>query len=222
MLESVLLGREARARDGYEEEDGEDGVPSASGSGGLDLKALCVRPGKACWTLAVDVTCACDRGSMLDALSVAVRAALADAKIPKVTIAGVGSDGEGGELEIDDDPDECSRVDVSRCGVVVTTTKIGRHGVIDATDEEEECAEASMSVGVDRDGMMCGEFGVGGENLDRGTAIAMRLLACRVGAELIEKMDACLTTAIASGDEDLDEDEDDRVMVVRLPSKRSM
>jgi len=35
-------------------------------------------------------------------------------------------------------------------------------------------------------------------------------------------MDACLTTAIASGDEDLDEDEDDRVMVVRLPSKRSM
>ncbi len=222
MLESVLLGREARARDGYEEEDGEDGVPSASGSGGLDLKALCVRPGKACWTLAVDVTCACDRGSMLDALSVAVRAALADAKIPKVTIAGVGSDGEGGELEIDDDPDECSRVDMSRCGVVVTTTKIGRHGVIDATDEEEECGEASMSVGVDRDGMMCGEFGVGGENLDRGTAIAMRLLACRVGAELIEKMDACLTTAIASGDEDLDEDEDDRVMVVRLPSKRSM
>ena len=188
----------------------------------MDLKALCVRPGKACWTLAVDVTCACDRGSMLDALSVAVRAALADAKIPKVTIAGVGSDGEGGELEIDDDPDECSRVDVSRCGVVVTTTKIGRHGVIDATDEEEECGEASMSVGVDRDGMMCGEFGVGGENLDRGTAIAMRLLACRVGAELIEKMDACLTTAIASGDEDLDEDEDDRVMVVRLPSKRSM
>ena len=169
--------REARARDGYEEEDGEDGVPSASGSGGLDLKALRVCPGKACWTRAVDVTCACDRGSMLDALSVAARAALADAKIPKVTIAGVGSDGEGGELEIDDDPDECSRVDMSRCGVVVTTTKIGRHGVIDATDEEEECGEASMSVGVDRDGMMCGEFGVGRENLDRGTAIAMRLLA---------------------------------------------
>ena len=50
----------------------------------------------------------------VDALSVAVRAVLADAKIPKVTIAGVGSDGEGGELEIDDDPDECSRLR-SRC-----------------------------------------------------------------------------------------------------------
>jgi len=214
-LESVILGREARMRE--DEEGGEEGGEGTSvAASGIDLRALCVRPGKARWTLTVDATCACDRGSMLDALSVAVRAALADCKLPKVTMTGVGSDGEGGELEIDDDPEACSRIDVSRCGLVVTATKIGKHGVIDATAEEEACADASMSVGVDREGTICGEFSSGGETLDRGTAEAMRKLACKVGAELIEAVDAYLATAVA-GENESDEDEDDRVMVVKLP-----
>ena len=110
---------------------------------------------------------------------------------------------------------------VSMRGVVVTTTKIGRHGVIDATDEEEECGEASMSVGVDRDGMMRGVWRRKGEFRSRNRH-RDAFVTVAVALQLIEKMDACLTTAIASGDEDLDEDEDDRVMVVRLPSKRSM
>lgn len=214
-LESVVLGREARMEED-EEGDGVGGGLEGGGEGGIDLRALCVRPGKARWTLTVDAACACDRGSMLDALSVAVRAALADCRLPKVTMTGVGSDGEGGELEIDDDPEACSRIDVSRCGVVVTTTKIGKHAVIDATDEEEACADASISVGVDREGTICGEFSSGGETLDRGSAEAMRKLACKVGAELIEAVDAYLATAIAGADES-DEDEDDRVMVVKVP-----
>lgn len=211
-LESVVAGRERGVSDASGRASG-SGVDAWDG-GGIDLRSLCVRPGRARWTLAVDAVCACDRGSMLDALSVAVRGALADTKIPKVSLVGVGSDGEGGELEIDDDPDACTRVDVSRCGVVATTTKIGKHGVVDATDEEEACAEASMSVGVDRDGMVCGEFTTGGETLDRGTADAMRKLSCRVGVELIEAMDAFLATAVAANK--IDEDEDGRVMVVRV------
>ena len=218
-LESVLIGREAaRRRDG--EESGDDFGASARGGGGreqfgIDLKSLCVKPGRARWTLTVDCACACDRGSMLDALSVGVRAALADTKIPKVTVAGVGEDGAGGELEIDDDPEACSRVDVSRCGVVVTTTKIGKYGVVDATEEEAACSEASMSVGVDREGTICAEFGAGGESLDRGTAQAMRKLACKVGAEFIEHMDAYLARAIAMDVEE-DDETDNRVLKVKI------
>ena len=218
-LESVLIGREAVRRREGEEAGDEDGA-IARGMGkreqfGIDLKSLCVKPGRARWTLTVDCACACDRGSMLDALSVGVRAALADTKIPKVTVAGVGEDGAGGELEIDDDPEACSRVDVSRCGVVVTTTKIGRHGVVDATEEEAACSEATMSVGVDREGTICAEFGAGGESLDRGTAQAMRKLACKVGVELIENMDGYLARAIAV-DVDDDDEGDDRVLKVKI------
>jgi exosome complex component RRP42 len=202
---------------------------SVTSTAAIDLESLCIQPGKACWLLAVDVVAASDRGSMIDAMSIAVRAALADAKIPKVTIGAVGDDAgdEVGELEVDDDPDACSRIDVSRLGVVVTTSKIGRHGVIDATEDEEACAESTMSVAVDREGLICGEFSSGVEGLDRGTATAMRTLARKVGVELIEKMDAYLATAMANtqrrvnGDEDEDEDDEDdedaRVMVVPLP-----
>ena len=218
-LESVLIGREAVRRREGEEAGDEDGA-IARGMGkreqfGIDLKSLCVKPGRARWTLTVDCACACDRGSMLDALSVGVRAALADTKIPKVTVAGVGEDGAGGELEIDDDPEACSRVDVSRCGVVVTTTKIGKYGVVDATEEEAACSEASMSVGVDREGTICAEFGAGGESLDRGTAQAMRKLACKVGAEFIEHMDAYLARAIAMDVEE-DDETDNRVLKVKI------
>jgi len=220
-IESALVGGGESGMGG--DEDVEDGSTAGGrGAMGIDLEALCIQPGKACWTLAVDATAACDRGSMLDALSIAVRAALADAKIPKVTVGAVGAGDESGELEIDDDPEECSRLDVRRCAVIVTTQKIGRHGIVDATSEEEACADATMSVGVDRDGMVCTEMAFGTERLDRGTASAMRKLACKVGVELIEKMDAFLASAVAADEgEDEEDDADDRVMVVDVPNGQS-
>jgi exosome complex component RRP42 len=77
-------------------------------------------------------------------------------------------------------------------------------------------------VGVDRDGMVCTEMAFGAERLDRGTASAMRKLACKVGVELIEKMDAFLASAVAAGEnEEENDDEDDRVMVVDVPNGQS-
>ena len=224
VLERVILGVDGDG--GARAGTSGDASSSAASTAAIDLESLCIQPGKAAWLLAVDVVAASDRGSMIDAMSIAVRAAFADAKIPRVTIGAVGDDAgddEVGELEVDDDPDACSRIDVSRLGVVVTTSKIGRHGVIDATEDEEACAENSISVAVDREGFICGEFSSGVESLDRGTATAMRTLARKVGVELIEKMDAYLATAIAdsqNGDDVANDDEDDedaRVMVVPLP-----
>jgi exosome complex component RRP42 len=57
-------------------------VVAAGGS--LDLKSLCVLPGKTCWVVYVDALLLNDGGNVLDALSIAVRAALALTRIPKV------------------------------------------------------------------------------------------------------------------------------------------
>lgn len=58
------------------------GVVAAGGS--LDLKSLCMLPGKTCWVVYVDALLLNDGGNVLDALSIAVRAALALTRIPKV------------------------------------------------------------------------------------------------------------------------------------------
>ena len=65
-------------------------------------------------------------------------------------------------------------------------------------------------------GTICAEFGAGGESLDRGTAQAMRKLACKVGAELIEHMDGYLARAIAVDVVDDDDEGDDRVLKVKI------
>lgn len=65
-------------------------VPSSScpcprnTGGSLDLKSLCVLPGMTCWVVYVDALLLNDGGNVLDALSIAARAALALTRIPKV------------------------------------------------------------------------------------------------------------------------------------------
>jgi len=56
----------------------------AFSGGSLDLKSLCVLPGKTCWVVYVDALLLNDGGNVLDALSIAARAALALTRIPKV------------------------------------------------------------------------------------------------------------------------------------------
>lgn len=52
--------------------------------GGLDLKSLCLVPGKTCWLVYVDALVLNDGGNVLDALSIAARAALALTRVYKV------------------------------------------------------------------------------------------------------------------------------------------
>lgn len=59
---------------------------SHTGSG-LDLQSLCLVPGKTCWIVYVDALVLNDGGNVLDALSIAARAALALTRVYKVTTA---------------------------------------------------------------------------------------------------------------------------------------
>ena len=118
----------------------------------LDMSALGIQRGKSCWILQVDGLVLADDGNVLDALSMATRAALFDAKIPKVTaVAGPNPD-DPAELELDDDPEECSRLDVSGVPVIVTLTRVGKHSIVDATKDEESMRDPRLCVGVDATG----------------------------------------------------------------------
>lgn len=169
----------------------------------LDMSALGITKGKTCWILQCDGVVLTRDGSVLDALSIAVKCALADAKIPKVTaVAGPDAD-DPAELELDDDPAQCSRLDVSGVPLIVTCVGVGpgRH-VVDATDDEEDAGRdcPALSCAVDRKGSVRSVTSGGGGGLDLGVMRAMHKTAREKGVELNEAVDTYLLTAKSGSD----------------------
>lgn len=98
-------------------------------------ESLCVKEGHQCWNLFVDAVVIDFDGSLLDAISLAAYAALADTVLPKVKAVA----SEGGEVKIDvnDAIEECEPFDVSSVPIFVTLTQIGQRYVVDALAVEE-------------------------------------------------------------------------------------
>ncbi|KAH9362357.1 hypothetical protein HPB48_018009 [Haemaphysalis longicornis] len=63
-------------------------------------------------------------GSLLDAVAVAVKAALHDLKIPKVSVS-VDEDGQP-EIEVSDDPFDVTKLDIANVPCLVTLSKVAR------------------------------------------------------------------------------------------------
>lgn len=122
----------------------------------FDLESLAVIPGRQVWVLYVDVLVLECGGSLLDAVAIAVKAALYDLKIPKVSVA-VDENGQP-EIEVSDDPFDVTSLDIANVPCMVTLSKIGQQFVLDATPEEEACAVGSLSVAVSRAGKIMGVF----------------------------------------------------------------
>lgn len=99
-----------------------------------------------CWKLYVDILILECGGNLFDAVSIAVKAALYNTKIPKVTAATM--DGGNVELELSDDPHDYNRLDVDTFPLLVTVCKIGDHCLVDPSAEEEECSLAKLVIGV--------------------------------------------------------------------------
>ena len=108
------------------------GVGSRSSSSSLDLRALCVAKGAAAWHLRVHCLLLSLDGTSatLTAASAAVAAALADTRVPAVTVVGAGGgetqEGDAGEeeappeIEVEDDLGKATALDASRVPVFVT------------------------------------------------------------------------------------------------------
>ena len=112
-------------------------------------------------------------GSVLDALSLAMKAALHNTLIPKLSVSG---EGEEMEIEISDNPHDSTPVDASNTPIIITLTqvhsssvrytgkafsctfysKVGTKFVVDATLEEESCSSSRLSLAVNRSGQLVG------------------------------------------------------------------
>ncbi|XP_068603425.1 exosome complex component RRP42 [Brachionichthys hirsutus] len=145
----------------------------------LDLRRLCISPGEHCWVLYVDVLLLQCDGNLYDAISVAVKAALFNTKIPRVTVS---ADGEGAkEIELSDDPYDCVRLDVENVPCIVTLCKVGHRHVVDATLQEKACSVASLVVAVTQRGAVTCTRKVGGGSLDPESIFEMTEVGKRVG-----------------------------------------
>jgi len=122
----------------------------------IDMNSLCVVSGKSCWILYVDALVLDIDGAAIDAVSMAVKLALADARIPRVELVYGDQPGAEPELEVDDDPDNAVRLDVVNVPVILSVCRLGNACVMDPTGEEEECASIAVGVAVDGSGTMSG------------------------------------------------------------------
>ena len=89
----------------------------------MDLRALSIITGKSCWNLYVDALVLNDDGNVLDALSLACLAALANTRIPRVEIV-AGENGEDPEIELDDDMDNSVRLDLQGLPVITSVAQV--------------------------------------------------------------------------------------------------
>jgi len=112
----------------------------------LDLKCLCIAPKFHCRSLYVDVVLLEHGGNVYDAVSLAVKAALCDLEIPKVSI--VMNDQQEPEVEVKDEFEEFLNVDTSNVPLMVTVSKIGSQQLVDTTMEEEYCSHAQLILSV--------------------------------------------------------------------------
>ncbi|XP_030752734.1 exosome complex component RRP42 [Sitophilus oryzae] len=115
----------------------------------FNLKKLCILKGKKCWKLYVDILILECGGNLFDAVSLAVKAALFNTKVP--LIKSVNIDGDNVELDVSDNVFDCERLDVTNAPVMVTVCKIGDNCVVDPNLAEEQCSVGSIVVAISQE-----------------------------------------------------------------------
>lgn len=125
---------------------------------------MCLVPGEAVWALDVDCVVLSDDGNVLGAVSIAVRAALADVRLPSLLTAPSTGEGGGGldAVAVDRDPNAFTRLDCARCPIVVTVvhapgSPVARPAwLMDATAAEEAAMAAAVAFAVGPGGDILG------------------------------------------------------------------
>mmetsp|Transcript_34324 Transcript_34324/g.45394 ORF Transcript_34324/g.45394 Transcript_34324/m.45394 type:complete len:297 (+) Transcript_34324:199-1089(+) len=123
----------------------------------IDLKSLCIIPGKFCWVIHLDLLVLSANGNILDPASFAAYITMNTTRIPKVSVFDMeGSDEK--DFEISTDIADSELIDGNNLPVSITLSKVGRHWVVDASMEEESCVAARVVVAVNCEGKVCGIY----------------------------------------------------------------
>ncbi|XP_071958498.1 exosome complex component RRP42-like [Antedon mediterranea] len=165
----------------------------------LNLKDLCILSGECCWVLYIDVVVLECGGNLFDAVSLGIKAALADARIPKVTVQ---MDDEGNqEMDVSEDPDDCYRFQTDMVPLLVTINKVNQKHIIDATIKEEACSLACVIMSVmPKTGKITSIVKKGSGSLDPDSTTDMIQCGKRVADLLHTKLRNILLEIEKSGD----------------------
>ncbi|MBI1969431.1 exosome complex protein Rrp42 [Candidatus Woesearchaeota archaeon] len=110
----------------------------------IDIKKLCITPGEKVWIVSIDICTINDAGNLMDACALASIAALQDTRFPKY---------DGTELDYRTRTDK--KLPLTKLPISVTVHKIGSAFLVDPLPEEEEAAEARLTVATTPDGTLC-------------------------------------------------------------------
>ncbi|EEZ99918.1 exosome complex component RRP42 [Tribolium castaneum] len=115
----------------------------------FDLTKLCILKGHKCWKIFVDILLLECGGNLYDAVSIAVKAALWDTRIPLVKSVTV--DGNNVDMEVSDELHDCQKLDVTAAPIMVTVCKIGEQCIVDPNVAEELCSVGAVVIAVSKD-----------------------------------------------------------------------
>lgn len=132
----------------------------------VDIKKLCIKKGEKVWIISIDVCPINAAGNLLDASSLAAIAAIKDARFPEY-------DGE----KIDYKKLTDKALPIKKFPIAVTILKIGDHYIVDPLPEEEECADARLTVTNTEENIICalqkgGDFPLTTEDVDKMVSLA--------------------------------------------------
>ncbi len=105
-------------------------------SDAIDFEKLCLVPGEKVWNIFVDFYILNNDGNLIDAAGIAAIAALKTARIPKLD--------ENGDVKYGEWTDE--KVPFKKVPIPTTFIKIGNKIMVDPDKDEEEVAEARLTV----------------------------------------------------------------------------
>lgn len=112
----------------------------------IDFEKLCIKEREKVWNVLIDIYSFDDHGNLSDALGLAALAALQDTKFPKYNE-------KENKILYDEKTDKS--LELTNLPVTVTVLKIKDKFLVDPTNEEEEAAEARLTIASLEDGTIC-------------------------------------------------------------------
>ena len=153
-------------------------------SAAIDKRKLTIKEGLWAWKICLDVYCLDHDGSMLDAGLMAALAALRDAKVPHVIVDDRGKITYGGR-KTDESSNNAAvegKIEVAAAPVAVTTALYRKHLIVDPDAEEEQLADATVTVTMDG-ATVVGVHKPGGTAEASETDLMHCVAACRLNLE---------------------------------------
>ena len=179
-------------------------------SASIDRRQLCIIPGSQCWNLRIDALVLLTDGNVLDAVTLAAKAALLTTAVPALTIAPAAAGAAQPEISLSDEPPTALRLTRSMpVSCTLTCLSPLSPPIIDASEEEESAAACSLSLGVTEDGGVLWLWKGGAGLLGGGTAGAagrrlgeLRRLGRKVGRDMNRRVREMVEDGRSQADKD--------------------